>query len=168
MQAQRNLAAAKLTLDVAACRVCCGETVVKLTLISFAWLAWFARRALEGLPPLHWKLAGSMEVEAFLTEHKAALNDPLADDQHPTIAARRKEGISKAFFEERNSKLKRELKRVLGESAAARYSPQRRETRRLAGCALALEPHHIQFASLKEGRAGKLAETACLVKTQLP
>ena len=54
-----------------------------------------------------------MEVEAFLTEHKAALNDPLADDQHPTIAARRKEGISKAFFEERNSKLKRELKRVL-------------------------------------------------------
>lgn len=58
-----------------------------------------------------------------MTEHKAALNDPLADDQHPTIAARRKEGIGKAFFEERNSKLKRELKRVLGESAAARYSP---------------------------------------------
>ncbi|HCB15354.1 MAG TPA: TIGR02584 family CRISPR-associated protein, partial [Gammaproteobacteria bacterium] len=50
-QAQHNLAPPRLTLDVATCRVRCGETVLRLTPISFAWLAWFARRALAGLPP---------------------------------------------------------------------------------------------------------------------
>lgn len=72
-QAQRNLAAPSLTLDVATCRIRCGETTVRLTPISFAWLAWFARRALEKLPPLHWKQIGLPEVEAFLAEYKATL-----------------------------------------------------------------------------------------------
>ena len=149
-QAQRNLAAPSLTLDIATCRVRCGETVLRLTPISFAWLAWFARRALAGLPPLHWKRIGPAEVEAFLAEHQAALNDPLADDQYPPIASRRREGIDKAFFEERASKLKRELSRVLGEPTAARYAPQRQGSQRLAGHALGLEPRQIRFADLEE------------------
>ena len=148
-QAQRNLATPSLTLDAATCRVRCGETMLRLTPISFAWLAWFARRAQVGLPPLHWKRIGPAEVEAFLAEHKAALNDPLADDDHPLIASRRREGIDKAFFEERTSKLKRELSRVLGEPMAARYAPQRQGTQRLAGHALGLEPHRIRFGDLE-------------------
>ena len=148
-QAQRNLAAPSLTLDAASCRVRCGETVLRLTPISFAWLAWFARRALAGLPPLHWKRIGPGEVEAFLAEHRAALNDPLVDDRHPLIAARREEGITKEFFEERTSKLKRELSRVLGGLTAARYTPQRQGTQRLAGHVLDLEPRQIRFAALE-------------------
>lgn len=147
-KAQHNLAAPSLTLDTATCRVRCGETVLRLTPISFAWLAWFARRALAGLPPLHWKRIGPVEVEAFLAEHRAALNDPLADDEHPLIASRRREGIDKAFFEERTSKLKRELSRALGGPMAARYAPQRQGTQRLAGHALGLEPRQIRFAGL--------------------
>ncbi len=150
-QAQRNLAAPSLALDAARCRVRCGETAIRLTPISFAWLAWFARRAVEELPPLHWKRIGPVEVEAFLSEHQAVLNDPLADDQHPLLASRRKEGITKEFFDERNSKLKNELKRILGEPMAMRYMPQRRGTQRLAGCALALSSQHIQFVSLEDG-----------------
>ncbi len=149
-QPQRNLAPPSLTLDPATCRAHCGATVLRLTPISFAWLAWFARRALVGLPPLHWKRIGTAEVEAFLAEHRAALHDPLADDEHPSIAARRAEGIPKAFFEERTSKLKRELSRVLGEPTAARYAPQRQRSLRLAGYALDLEPHQIRFADLEE------------------
>ena len=123
-------------------------TVLRLTPISFAWLAWFARRALAGLPPLHWKRIGPTEVEAFLAEHQAALHDPLADADHPLIAARRAEGIPKAFFEERASKLKRELSRALGEPAAGRYTPRRQGGQRLAGHALGLEPHQIRFDTL--------------------
>jgi CRISPR-associated protein (TIGR02584 family) len=147
-QAQRNLAAPSLTLDAATCRARCGETTLRLTPISFAWLAWFARRALTGLPPLHWKRIGPAEVEAFLAEHQTALHDPLADDQHPLIASRRREGIDKEFFEERTSKLKRELRRALGGPTAARYAPQRQGTQRLAGHALGLEPRQIRFAAL--------------------
>jgi CRISPR-associated protein (TIGR02584 family) len=148
-QAQRNLAAPRLTLDAATCRVRCGETTLRLTPISFAWLAWFARRALAGLPPLHWKRIGPAEVEAFLAEHRAALHDPLADDEHPLIAARRAEGIDKAFFEERASKLKHELSRTLGPRAAMDYAVKRQGTQRLAGHALGLEPRQIRFASLE-------------------
>lgn len=150
-QAQRNLTAPHLTLDPAACRVRCGETAVKLTPISFAWLAWFARRTLAGLPPVHWKRISPLDVEAFLVEYQAVLRDSLVDDQHPLIAARRKEGINNDFFDERNSKLKRELSRILGEPTAIRYAPQRQSQQRLAGHVLTLEPHHIQFASLEEG-----------------
>ena len=152
-QAQRNLAAPHLTLDVATGQVRCGETLLRLTPISFAWLAWFARRALDGLPPLHWKRTGLAEIEAFLNEYKAVLHDSLADDQHPLIAGRRQEGITKEFFDERNSKLKSELKRVLGNPTAMRYLPQRCTTQRLAGCALALSPQHIQFGSLENGQS---------------
>lgn len=148
-QAQRHLAVPNLTLDAAICQVRCGETLVRLTPISFAWLAWFARRVLTGLPPLHWKRIGLTEVEAFLDEYQAALNDPLADDQHPLIAARRREGISKAFFEERTSKLKRELSRTLGGPLALRYLPQRQSQQRLAGYRLVLEPQQIRFGSLE-------------------
>lgn len=155
-QAQRNLAAPSLTLDAATCRARCGDTILRLTPISFAWLAWFARRALAGLPPLHWKRIGPAEVEAFLAEHQAALNDPLADGAHPPLAARREEGITKEFFEGRTSKLKRELSRVLGGPAAARYTPQRQGTQRLAGHALALEPRQIRFAALGSGEAASL------------
>ena len=149
-QAQRNLAAPSLTLDVASCRVRCGETVLRLTPISFAWLSWFARRALVGLPSLHWKRIGEVEVEVFLDEYKAALNDPLADDEHPIIASRRKDGIDKAFFDERNSKLKRELSRVLGHRSGLNYAVQRQETTKLAGYALDLRPEQIRFASLED------------------
>ena len=78
----------------------------------------------------------------------AALNDSLADAGHPLIAARRAEGIPKEFFEERTSKLKRELSRALGEPMAARYTPQRQGSQRLAGHALGLEPRQIRFARL--------------------
>ncbi len=148
-QAQRNLAAPSLTLDAATCRVRCGETVVRLTPISFAWLAWFARRALAGWPPLHWKRIGPAEVEAFLAEYRAALNPPPTRDEHPLIVVRRAEGIPKEFFEERASKLKRELSRVLGGPTAARYTPQRQGSQRLAGHALGLEPRQIRFADLE-------------------
>ncbi len=148
-QAQRNLAAPSLILDAVGSRVRCGETVLRLTPISFAWLAWFARRALYELPPLHWKRIGAVELEAFLAEHRAVLSDSPIDDPHPVIVTRRQEGITKEFFEERNSKLKRELSRVLGGPAAARYTPQRQGNQRLAGYALDLEPHQIQFARLE-------------------
>ena len=80
---------------------------------------------------------------ATKTELKA-----LAD--HPLIAARRQEGIPKEFFEERTSKLKRELSRALGEPAAARYTPRRQGNQRLTGHALGLEPHQVRFAGLEK------------------
>ena len=88
------------------------------------------------------------EIEAFLDEYKTVLNDPLADDEHPMIVSRRKDGIDKAFFDERNSKLKRELSRVLGQRSVLDYTVQRQGTAKLAGYALDLKPEQIRFETL--------------------
>ena len=55
---------------------------------------------------------------------------------------------STAYFEQRTSKLKRELSRALGVPTAARYALQRQGGQRLAGYALHLEPRQIRFADL--------------------
>ena len=147
-QAQRNLAAPSLMLDAAACRVRCGETVVRLTPISFAWLAWFARRALAGLPAIHHTEA---DFGAFLAEYRA-LTDELSGEYERAAKALRTDQPEdlQHYFEQRTSKLKRELGKVLGAAGARPYLIQGDGRRPRSRYALRLEPRQIQFARLDE------------------
>ncbi|MBE2295560.1 MAG: TIGR02584 family CRISPR-associated protein [Phycisphaerales bacterium] len=159
-QAQRNLAAPSLTLDVTSCRVRCGETVLHLTPISFAWLAWFARRVLAGLPAIHHSEANFGE---FIAEYQA-LSDELSGEYECTakaldsaIKALNREDQAKdameylqKYFEQRNSKLKRELLKALGLPGARPYLIQGDGQRPRSRYALRLEPHQIRFADLKK------------------
>lgn len=147
-QAQRNLAAPGLTLDAASCRVRCGETVLRLTPISFAWLAWFARRALAGLPAMHHTEADFGE---FLAEYRA-LGDELSGDYERAAKALStgQPDDWQHYFEQRTSKLKRELGKVLGPAGARPYLIQGDGRRPRSRYALRLEPHRIRFAGLEE------------------
>jgi CRISPR-associated protein (TIGR02584 family) len=147
-QAQRNLAAPRLTLDGASGRIRCGETVVRLTPISFAWLAWFARRASEGLPAIHHTEADFAE---FLAEYRA-LTDELSSEYERAAKAlstdRPEDG--QHYFEQRTSKLKRELVKTLGLPGARPYLIQGDGRRPRSRYALRLEPQRIQFGSVAE------------------
>lgn len=145
-QAQRNLAAPSLTLDVATCRARCGETVLRLTPISFAWLAWFARRALAGLPGIHHTEADFAE---FLAEYRA-LTDELSSEYERAAQALNTENPEhlQHYFEQRTSKLKRELVKALGLPGAQPYLIQGDGRRPRSRYALRLEPEQIQFAGL--------------------
>ncbi|HRD50421.1 MAG TPA: CRISPR-associated ring nuclease Csm6, partial [Candidatus Contendobacter sp.] len=146
-QAQRNLTAPGLTLDPASCRVRCGETVLRLTPISFAWLAWFARRALAGLPPIHHTEADFAE---FLTEYRA-LTDELSSEYEraaKVLGAGQPEDLQH-YFEQRTSKLKRELAKVLGLPGARPYLIQGDGRRPRSRYALRLEPRQVRFAALE-------------------
>jgi CRISPR-associated protein (TIGR02584 family) len=118
-QAQRNLAAPSLMLDAATCRVRCGETALRLTPISFAWLAWFARRALEGLPPIHHTAA---DFGGFLAEYRTLTDELSGDYERATkvLVTDNSEDLQH-YFEQRTSKLKRELVRALGLPGARPY-----------------------------------------------
>lgn len=147
-QAQRNLAAPSLTLDMATCRVRCGETVLRLTPISFAWLAWFARRALAGLPGIHHTEADFTE---FLGEYRA-LTDELSSEYEratQTLNTDNPEHLQH-YFEQRTSKLKRELVKALGLPGARPYLIQGDGRRPRSRYALRLEPQRIQFGSVTE------------------
>lgn len=147
-RAQRNLAAPSLTLDVATCRVQCGETVLRLTPISFAWLAWFARRALAGLPAIHHTEADFTE---FLAEYRA-LTDELSSEYERAAQALNTDHPEhlQHYFEQRTSKLKRELVKALGLPGARPYLIQGDGRRPRSRYALRLEPEQIQFAGLDE------------------
>ncbi len=147
-QAQRNLAAPSLTLDAATCRARCGETVLRLTPISFAWLAWFARRALAGLPPIHHTEA---DFGAFLVEYRA-LGDELSSDCERAVKALNTDQPEdlQHYFEQRTSKLKRELVRALGLPGARPYLIQGDGRRPRSRYALRLDPRRIRFAGLEE------------------
>ena len=147
-QAQRNLAAPSLTLDATTCRVRCGETVLRLTPISFAWLAWFARRALAGLPPIHHTEA---KFGGFLAEYRA-LTDELSGDYERATKALVTDNPEdlQHYFEQRTSKLKRELVRVLGLPGARPYLIQGDGRRPRSRYALRLEPRQIRFGDLEK------------------
>lgn len=63
-RAQHSLEPAELVLDPKTQRVRCGDTAFTLPPIDFAFLAWFARRALQGKPPLRWTEADASELLA--------------------------------------------------------------------------------------------------------
>ncbi len=146
-QAQRNLAAPRLTLDSASYRVQCGETVLRLTPISFAWLAWFARRTLVGLPAIHHTEANFSE---FLAEYRT-LTGELSGEYERAVKAINtgKTDDLQHYFEQRTSKLKREMVKVLGLPGARPYLIQGDGKRPRSRYSLRLEIHQIQFADLE-------------------
>ena len=147
-QAQRNLAAPSLTLDAAACQARCGETVVRLTPISFAWLAWFARRALAGLPAIHHTEADFSE---FLAEYRALADKLSGEYERASRALSTSQPEDwQHYFEQRTSKLKRELGKALGSAGARPYLIQSDGRRPRSRYALRLEPRWIRFTHLDD------------------
>ncbi len=105
-QAQRNLAAPALLLDPVPAGYAAAKRYSRCRPIGFAWLAWFARRALAGQPASALECASvAAEIEAFLAEAPAALHDPLADDVpiRGTGSRGGRTSIDKAFFDDRTS-----------------------------------------------------------------
>ena len=148
-RAQRNLAAPSLSLDSANCRVRCGETIVRLTPISFAWLAWFARRALAGLPAIHHTEADFSE---FLAEYRALTNELSGEYERAARALNTGQPEDlQHYFEQRTSKLKRELVKALGLPGARPYLIQGDGRRPRSRYALRLEPRQIRFGGLEGG-----------------
>ena len=115
--AQASLGPPRLTIDLRAGRVEAGGQAVALAPAELAFLAWFARRAQQGLPGI----ACPAEVEpspelatAYLAEYRR-IRGFIGDDGR--TAARYRAGMSKGDFEERKSKLKRALQAALGPAA---------------------------------------------------
>ncbi len=152
-QAQRNLAAPHLALDAASCQACCGEIVVRLTPISFAWLTWFARRTSAGLPAIHHTEAN---FDEFLAEYRA-LTNPLSSEYERAARALSTDQPEdlQHYFEQRTSKLKRELVKALGLPGARPYLIQGDGRRPRSRYALRLEPEQIRFVGDEVDEGGE-------------
>lgn len=116
--AQGHVGPPQLRLQLRTGRIVAHGRPVALAPAELAFLAWFARRAEAGEPPLPSPSDGAPEpayAAAFLAEHRRIVG--LAGDDERSRRAYR-HGMSKADFEQRKSKLKRSLQGALGAAAA--------------------------------------------------
>jgi hypothetical protein len=122
--------------------------VLRLTPISFAWLAWFARRASAGLPAIHHTEADFGE---FLAEYRALTDELSGEYERATKALSTGQPDDlQHYFEQRTSKLKRELGKALSSAGARPYLIQSDGRRPRSRYALRLESRRIRFASLDD------------------
>ena len=143
-QAQRNLAAPRLTLDSARCQVCCGETGLTLRPVDFASYAWLARRALAGQPGVCRNRISAADTAAFLAEYQA-LRGTL-DQERERVEQALRNGMDPAYFDGRLTGIRKALVRALGPAGAQPYLIHRDQKRPLSRYALTLKPEQIRFA----------------------
>jgi len=122
--AQGHLGPPRLLIDLRGKRIEAAGRRVTLPPAELAFLAWFARRAIEGAPPLPCPKDGVPEpgyAGEYLREYRRIVG--FIDDDARTLK-RYRHGMEKADFEERKAKLKRAMNRALGPAAAAPYLVQ--------------------------------------------
>jgi len=116
--AQSGLGPPRLRIDLARQSIEAAGRTITLAPAELAFLAWFARRAQQGLEGVICPSEGAPSLEhaaAYLAEYRR-IRGLIGDDGRTAI--RYRSGMSKADFEERKSKLKRALTRALGLSAS--------------------------------------------------
>lgn len=116
---EQSMQPPRLLIDLTRRQVRCGNQPVRLPPMLLAWLAWWARQALEGRPQQSWRNA---DPRGFLHIYRRVIG-PMTDAFERT-EARLHDGLAdaqpymeKEFFEQNNAKLQRALKDQLGLAA---------------------------------------------------
>ncbi len=145
-QAQRSLGPPELLLDPARRRVRCGGVVISLSPANFAFLAWFARRALADKPAICRSAISTEEKQEFLSEYRH-LTSELSNDYERAEQALRN-GMDCDYFDHHRSLLHKQLRKALGRIADKPYRIGS-DGRRPQSCyALRLKSEQIRFANL--------------------
>ena len=147
-QAQRNLAAPRLSLDPAGGRVRCGETALSLPPVDFAVYAWLARRALAGQPGVCRNRISAADTAEFLAEYRAVRGE--WDQEATRVEQALRPGMDTDYFDNRLTRIHRRLIRVLAKPGAQPYLIHSDKKRPLSRYALTLKPEQIRFV----GEAG--------------
>lgn len=144
---QRAFAPPNLIVDLAHRRIQAGDDVISLPPTQIAFLAWFARRKLTGLPPLLLdKRESERYAQSFLSEY-AATHGALDNDE--ATARRLADGMDGAMFSETKSKLHRNLNAKLGRAAAMNYQIKDTGSRGNKCFFLDLDAARIHFRSVE-------------------
>lgn len=136
----------RLELDAARRLIRCGAVELRLPPSEWAMLAWFARRALAGSPPLERGGITQAAARAFLAEYEST-----GEDGARLTRARKDlaDGMEADDFDARRGRLHQRLRRALGPAAPAYFlapSGRRPDT----AYALSLPAAAISFVSTSE------------------
>jgi hypothetical protein len=147
-QAQHDLGPPELVLDPATRRVRCGSKIVHLKPVNFAFLAWFARRAVNGEPGISRNNVTELETAQYLAEYKS-LHDELSGE-YERVAKAVGKIMENHYFDYHLSPLHKQLISALGKTGARPYLIESDGKRPHSRYALKLKPQQIHFADLDE------------------
>ncbi len=148
---QEALAERELIIDLKAKRIRAGGQSIRLPQAELAFLSWFARRAMNGQPPLLGITQKDPEGRSsnYREQYVAELRriDPLLDEEGRTLGASGLHyGMLPEYFNSKNSALNRNLKKKLGALAALPYLVLQHNEGE--GYALALPADAIRYATV--------------------
>ena len=141
--ARLTLGAPTLDIDLKGRRVRCSGKIFELPPTELAFLAWFARRAMQDHNPIIAPPDGAPSLECaeqYLEEYRKILGAMGGDERKQ---GRMKDGMDKQTFMETKSKLSKLLRNALGTAAQA-FLPKT-IGKRLSGYALPLPATAIRF-----------------------
>ncbi len=136
---RKSLAPPQLHIDLGKNKVKCGDATVQLSPSLLAWFAWWAQLAQKQQGSQNWR---SADARQFLALYRCIVGPH--SDAFDRAEERLKDGMTKEFFEENNSKLKSRLKDQLG-PVATPYLLVATGKRPNTRYALALEPRVIDL-----------------------
>lgn len=111
-ETQAHLEAPKLRVNLAQRQIYCGQKSLKLAPQLLAWYTWLAQRCQQGKRPVRYTDADPAE---FLALYAQIVTTDAVDWEN--AAELLKDGFPKAFFEEKRSKVNRQLNNKLGLTA---------------------------------------------------
>ncbi len=143
--AQRALAPASLEIDLVGQHIRAGGETLQIPPRELAFLSWFARMRVAGEGPIpapvgEGDFAMPDYVEPFLDEYQEIRDAEISGTRK---RFEQENGMSKKFFNEAKSKLKRKLTDTLGKDMAERYCV--RSAGRGKGFHLDLPPESIRW-----------------------
>lgn len=152
--AQRALEPQLLEIDLDGKCIFAGGQRVRLAPAQLAFVSWLARRAIEGSPEVFCPSDGAPEREygdEYMREYRH-----LGDDLDSLTAQNMQAGMSKTFFEQTKSRLRRALINALGPEGAQRYGVTNTDKPpRLYR--IAVPPENIRWLGYEFAADGKLA-----------
>jgi hypothetical protein len=130
-------------LDPARLTASCGGTVVALSPVNFAFLAWFARTALAGKPGVCRGDVSPWETAAYLAEYWALCSG--LSGEYERVEQAVGEAMDEDYFDSRKAALHKQLNKALGPAGAKPYLIESDRRRPRSRYALGLHPEQIRF-----------------------
>lgn len=118
--AQKRFAPPDVHLDWRNARLTCNGIAVTMPPVQLAFYAWMLERRIRSLPPLHWTDQESTPLAGqFLSIYKRLHGTE--GNYGQVTAALQRDGMTKAYFDERKSGVHKSLKNALGAQVADAY-----------------------------------------------
>lgn len=143
--AQQRFNPPDVCLDWRKCQLTCGGVIVAMQPAQLAFYAWMLQRCLQNQPPVHWTDTETPTLaEQFMNIYTRLFGTTFGYET--TQRAFNRQGITKAWFDERKSSTNKCLTRALGSPNAAHdyliHAHGKRPTTRFG---LQLSPHVLHL-----------------------